>query len=175
MARAALRPQGGFTDITLHCDITFACVIEGEAVSVHLQAPYSQHSHHKSQTFTMQKGYAVEQPCIVAEADVPPSIQETFRDGILSEQRDSSQKAQHSTSMSRTPKWIENDGKASSMYHLTGPDLSLLVFHQGLCPSLAAQRSFLGLRHCMRRYCVGMGTSRKQCRSRQERLTGSEG
>ena len=77
-----------------------------------LQAPYSQHSHHKSQTFVVQKGYAIEQPCIVGEPEPIPARQHLPQD--TSQQPPYEENAKPAVNMSRTPKWIENDGKASS-------------------------------------------------------------
>lgn len=74
-----------------------------------VQAPYSQHSHHKSQTFIVQKGYALEQPGISTDPDLLPRPQQITQDA--SEQKENSRSAVPTSS--RAPKWIENDGKAS--------------------------------------------------------------
>ena len=79
-----------------------------------IQAPYSQHSHHKSQTFVVQKGYAIEQHCIVEGPELLPAPQHVPQD--TAQQPIYTQNAKPAVNMSRTPntKWIENDGKASS-------------------------------------------------------------
>lgn len=82
-----------------------------------LQAPYSQHSHHKSQTFVVQKGYALEQPPIPGDSQATPSpcTQENFaQEHAEQQQQQQNGLTQSSAPLSRTPKWIENDGKASA-------------------------------------------------------------
>ena len=115
MARTALRAKGG-CHVSLDAKTEVMILQRYSFHSLSLQAPSSQHSHHKSQTFTVQKGYAVEQPCIVADTGLSQSLsQEAHDDTTTSGQHES---VQHAASMSRTPKWIENDGKAGPTYTL---------------------------------------------------------
>ena len=82
-----------------------------------VQVPYSQHSHHKSQTFVVQKGYAIEQHCIVGGPELLFAPQHLHED--ISQQPLYIENAKPAVNMSRTPKWIENDGKASSALDFT--------------------------------------------------------
>ena len=111
--------QGRLTSQRWVFSMCMPCSIENRRPNVliqssTLQAPYSQHSHHKSQTFTVQKGYAVEQPCMVAETVLSTSFHEAPQD-VSMPGHVAAQSSRHTASMSRTPKWIENDGKASTV------------------------------------------------------------
>ena len=138
-----------------------------------LQAPYSQHSHHKSQTFVIQKGYALEQPPIPEESDAPPPPLAAPEQEDAEQQRQHGGHTQSSTPMTRKPKWIENDGKASAAVLLPTVVPQLMV--TGLCCSVGLEHTCPAIAVCNCRFCAGTGTSRRQSQSPQERPTESEG